>query len=128
MSATREADSTGPLLLCYDGSRETTDAITYAGQLLRGSEAVVVSIWKEVIEETLSTGMTRPVADLVEANKREREAADRFAAEGVRFARRAGLRARQVVVEADRPRWEAVERVAEDGTPSSSSVAPVAAA
>jgi nucleotide-binding universal stress UspA family protein len=114
MAAARQPDSPGPVILCYDGSKEAAEAIAYAGQLLARSEALVVSAWREVIEETLSTGLTRPVADLVEANRREHEAAERFAAQGVRLAEQAGLRARPLVVRADRPLWETVELIAEE--------------
>jgi nucleotide-binding universal stress UspA family protein len=58
--------------------------------------------------------MTRPVADLVDANKRERESAEQFATQGVRLAERAGLRAQPLVVKADGPLWEAIELVAEE--------------
>jgi nucleotide-binding universal stress UspA family protein len=114
MAAARQLDSPGPVILCYDGSKEADEAITYAGRLLAGSQAIVICAWREVIEESLSTGMTRPVADLVEANRRERETADRFAAQGVRLAEQAGLRAVPLVVVADRPLWETVELVAEE--------------
>jgi nucleotide-binding universal stress UspA family protein len=114
MAAARQPDSRGPAILCYDGSKEAAEAIAFAGELLAGSEALVVSVWREVIEETLSTGLTRPVADLVEANRRAQEAAERFAAHGVRLAEQAGLRARPLVVRADRPLWETVELTAEE--------------
>jgi nucleotide-binding universal stress UspA family protein len=113
MSA-RQDDRERPVLLCYDGSPEAAEAIAHAGELLRGRPAVVVSAWKEILEETLSTAMTRPVADLVDANKRERESAEEFATQGVRLAERAGFRARPLVVKADRPLWEAIELVAEE--------------
>jgi nucleotide-binding universal stress UspA family protein len=112
MAAAREADSSGPVIVCYDGSNEAAEAIAFAGELLAGRQAIVLSVWRKVVEETLSTGMTRPVADLVEANKRERETADRFATHGVRLAEQAGLRAQPLVVEADRPLWETVELIA----------------
>jgi nucleotide-binding universal stress UspA family protein len=113
MSARRD-DPESPVILCYDGSPEAAEAIAHAGKLLRGRPAIVVSAWKEIFEETLSTGMTRPVADLVDANKRERESAERFAAQGVRLAERAGFRAQPLVVKADGPLWEAIELVAEE--------------
>jgi nucleotide-binding universal stress UspA family protein len=113
MSA-RQDDRERPVLLCYAGSPEAAEAIAHAGELLRGRPAVVVSAWKEILEETLSTAMTRPVADLVDANKRERESAEEFATQGVRLAERAGFRARPLVVKADRPLWEAIELVAEE--------------
>ncbi|HEY0363087.1 MAG TPA: universal stress protein [Solirubrobacteraceae bacterium] len=114
MAGARGDEPESPVVLCYDGSPEAAEAIAHAGELLRGLPAIVVSVWKEVVEETLSTGLTRPVADLVEANKRARGSAERFAAQGARLAERAGFRARPLVVQADGPLWEAIERVAEE--------------
>jgi nucleotide-binding universal stress UspA family protein len=113
MSA-RQGEHERPVILCYDGSPEAAEAIAHAGELLRGRPAIVVSAWKEILEETLSTAMTRPVADLVDANKRERESAEQFATQGVRLAERAGFRAQPLVVKADGPLWEAIELVAEE--------------
>ncbi len=113
MSARRDVHES-PVLLCYDGSPEAAEAIAHAGALLRGRPAIVVSAWKEILEETLSTAMTPPVADLVDANKRERESAEQFATQGVRLAERAGFRAQRLVVKADGPLWEAIELVAEE--------------
>jgi nucleotide-binding universal stress UspA family protein len=113
MSARQDVHGS-PVILCYDGSPEAAEAIAHAGELLRGRPAIVVSAWKEILEETLSTAMTRPVADLVDANKRERESAEQFATQGVRLAERAGFRAQPLVVKADGPLWEAIELVAEE--------------
>ena len=113
MSA-RQDEHENPVILCYDGSPEAAEAIAHAGELLRGRPAIVVSAWKEILEETLSTAMTRPVADLVDANKRERESAEQFATQGARLAERAGFRAQPLVVKADGPLWEAIELVAEE--------------
>jgi nucleotide-binding universal stress UspA family protein len=114
MAATRPPDATRVVILCYDGSTEGGEAIAFAGELLLGWRAVVVSAWKEVIEETLSTGLTRPVTDLADVNKRKREAAERFAKQGARLAEQHGLRAQPLVVEADGPVWEAIELIAEE--------------
>lgn len=113
MTDARETGSAGPLILCYDGSQEAAEAIAYAGELLPGRPAIVVSVWKEVIEEALSTAMTPPVADPVDANPRGRESAEQFAVQGARLAEKAGLQAEPLVVDADGPLWEAVELVAE---------------
>jgi nucleotide-binding universal stress UspA family protein len=109
----RDAGSAGPLVLCYDGSAEAAEAITFAAELLPGRRTVVVCAWKPIIEEALTTAMTPPVADLTETNKRQRQAAEQFAAQGAKLATKAGFEAKPVVVEADGPLWEAVERVAE---------------
>jgi nucleotide-binding universal stress UspA family protein len=114
MSATRASDAAHVVILCYDGSTEAQQAIAFAGELLPKWRAVVVSAWKEVIEEALSTGLTRPVTDLADANKRKREAAELFAEQGARLAEQHGLRAQPLVVKADGPVWEAIELIAEE--------------
>jgi nucleotide-binding universal stress UspA family protein len=114
MAATRAASPTGPVILCYDGSKEAGEAIAYAGELLRGLPAVVISVWKPIIEEELSPAMTPPVADPVDANPRQRKAAEQFAAHGIKLASDAGFEAEPVVAKADGPLWEAIEIVAEE--------------
>jgi nucleotide-binding universal stress UspA family protein len=114
VNTARDTRSDGPLILCYDGSAEAADAIAYAGKLMPGSPAVVVTVWKAIIEEALSTAMTPPVADPVEANTRGQESAEQIVAQGVQLAQDAGLQAEPLVVGADGPLWEAVELVAED--------------
>jgi nucleotide-binding universal stress UspA family protein len=114
MTTAREARSAGPVILCYDGSNEAAEAIAYAGELLPGSPAVVVGAWQPIIEEALSTAMTPPVTDPVEANPRERTSAEQFAAKGAQLASEAGLWAEPLVVEAEGPLWEAVELLAEE--------------
>jgi nucleotide-binding universal stress UspA family protein len=114
VTTTREADATSPVILCYDGSREAADAIAYAGGLLGARPAIVVTAWKPVVEEALSTGMTRPPADPSEVNKRERESAEQTAARGARLASQAGFEATPLAVRADGPLWVAIELVAEE--------------
>jgi nucleotide-binding universal stress UspA family protein len=114
MVATREADAAGPVMLCYDGSEEAAEAITYAGRLLSGRAAVVVSVWKPIVEEELSAATKPPVADPVQANERQRKAAEQLAKEGIRRASSVGFEAEPLVVEADGPLWEAIEIVAEE--------------
>jgi nucleotide-binding universal stress UspA family protein len=112
-SARHAGKTTGPVILCYDGSKEAAEAIGYAGELLAGRPAVVVTVWKPIVEEALSPGMTPPVADPAEANRRQLAAARQFAQRGTRLAEDAGFHAEALVVMADGPLWEAVEVVAE---------------
>jgi nucleotide-binding universal stress UspA family protein len=103
----------GPLIVCYDGSREAEEALGYAAEVLPGWRAIILSAWKPIVEEALSPAARPPVDDPVEASKRERRSAERLAAEGARRASKAGLRAEPLVVEADGPLWEAIELIAE---------------
>jgi nucleotide-binding universal stress UspA family protein len=114
MAATRPADTARVLILCYDGSKEAGEAIAYAGRLLPGWQAVVVTAWKEVVEDALSTGLTRPVTDLADINERQHESAKRFAQQGARLAAQHGLKALPLAVKAEVPVWEAIELVAEE--------------
>jgi nucleotide-binding universal stress UspA family protein len=104
----------GPLIVCYDGSPEAEDALAYAAEVLPGWRAIIVSAWKPIVEEALSTAARPPVADPVEANKAERRSAEQVAAEGARRASKAGLQAKPLTVEADGPLWEAIELLAEE--------------
>jgi nucleotide-binding universal stress UspA family protein len=103
----------GPVILCYDGSKEAAEAIRYAAGLLPGARALVVTAWKPVVEETLATPMTPPVDDPVDANEDQRDVAEQYATNGAQLASEVGLEAEPAVVEADGPLWEAIERFAE---------------
>lgn len=115
MPSARKAGSprTGTIIVCYDGSSQAAEAVAYAGQLVPGWRAVVVVVWKPVIEEALAGPMTPPVADPGDVNKRARGSAAGWAEGGAELAAEAGLDAEPVVVEADGPRWQAIELVAE---------------
>jgi nucleotide-binding universal stress UspA family protein len=92
---TRTAD--GPLLLCYEGSEDAKHAIEHAGRVLGGRDALVVTVW----QPTLALG--KSAADLGE----------RVARDGVRIAQQAGLYAKPVAVEATRPVWTTIVRIAD---------------
>jgi nucleotide-binding universal stress UspA family protein len=92
---TRIAD--GPLLLCYEGSEDAKHAIEHAGRLLRGRDALVVTVW----QPTSVLGSSA-------ADRGERVARD-----GVRIAQQAGLRAKPVAVEATRPVWKTIVEIAD---------------
>jgi nucleotide-binding universal stress UspA family protein len=103
-----------PMLICYDASPEAADAVTYVGDLLPGARAVVVTIWKAIIEELLAGPPDAPpVADPVEANERQHQAALVIAEQGARLASKAGLHAEASVVRATDSIWEAVVEAAE---------------
>jgi nucleotide-binding universal stress UspA family protein len=105
--------STAPLVICYDGSPDAAEAIAYAGRLLPGAPAIVVTVWKPIVEELLAgPAEAPPISDPVEANERQRRAATELAREGTRRAAAAGLEAEQLVVMAEGAVWEAIEEVA----------------
>lgn len=90
-----------PILAAYDGSDESRAAITVAGGLFAGRDAVVLNVF----ETPLPSGPSVPGAPLVPmlaagdpgaADRLTREAqsaADAIAAEGARLAEESGLRA-----------------------------------
>jgi nucleotide-binding universal stress UspA family protein len=105
--------STAPLVICYDGSPDAAEAIDYVGRLLPGTPAVVVTVWKPIIEELLAgPAEAPPISDPVEANERQRRAAAELVRDGARRAEAAGLKAEPLVVMAEGALWEAVEDVA----------------
>ena len=103
-----------PLLICYDTSPEAADTIAYVAGLLPGARAVVVTVWKPIVEELLAGPPDAPpIADPVDANERQHAAALVVAEQGARLASKAGLHAEAGVVEATDSVWEAIEEAAD---------------
>ena len=115
MPSARKAGSPGTdtIIVCYDGSPQAAEAIAYAGQLVPGWRAVVVVVWKPVIEEALAGPLPPPATDPADVNKRARESAEEWAEGGAELAAKAGLDPEPAVLEADGPRWQAIELVVE---------------
>ena len=95
----------GPLLLCYDGSEDAKHAIEQAGRLLRGRDALVVTVWQptSALGSAGSAGASDGVSDLGE----------RVARDGVRIAQQAGLHAKPLAVEATGPVWKTIVEIAD---------------
>jgi nucleotide-binding universal stress UspA family protein len=113
MSQTSNTRTTRPLIVCYDASDAAVHALEYVAALLPGASALVVTLWKPILEEALSPAGRPPVADPADADDVPRQAAEEIAADGARRASSAGLDAEPLAVEATGPLWEAVEIVAE---------------
>jgi nucleotide-binding universal stress UspA family protein len=104
----------GPVIICYDGSKKAAEALAYAASLLPGAPAVVVTVWKPIVEELLATaGSAPPIGDPADANQRQRAAAKELARQGASSASQAGLAVDALVVETTGPIWEAIEEAAE---------------
>ena len=97
----------GPVLFGYDGSDAARGAISSAGRVLGGGEAVVVTVWESVgsaILRNLPQGATelgrdaRGIAEDVvdELDAATAEGAETMAAEGAALATTAGFVARPV--------------------------------
>ena len=103
-----------PVIVCYDGSRASIEALDYVAEVLASAPLLVVTVWRELTEEMLSSGAAPPAGDPVEVNVQSRRAAREAAQEGAERARAAGLKAEPLVVETTGPIWKAIERVAHE--------------
>jgi nucleotide-binding universal stress UspA family protein len=104
-----------PLIVCYDGSPEAADAVGYVAALVPGADAVVITVWKPIVEEILAGPLdSPPISDPVDANERQRQAALVLAEEGAKRASAAGLEAEALAVKATGPLWEAIAEAADD--------------
>jgi nucleotide-binding universal stress UspA family protein len=92
--------SDGPVLLCYDGSPEATEAIRAAGRLIGGGPAVVLTVY-----EPAAIHLLTPVSDTIaaltgladEIDDASAQAAAKHADEGVLRAGEAGFEATPLV-------------------------------
>jgi nucleotide-binding universal stress UspA family protein len=105
----------GPLLVCYDGSEDASNAIRRAGALFPGRRALVVTVWQPTaVPSSLGfAGETAGVVNFVELDRAAAEAGGRLADEGVRIARQAGLIAAPVAVEGTGPVWKTIVEIAD---------------
>ena len=105
----------GPLLLCYDGSEDAKHAIEFAGRLLSGRDALVVTVWQPTpaLGSFAFAGATDSMFPFVEADRAAAELGGRVAGDGVRIAEQAGLRAEPVAVAATGPVWKTIVEIAD---------------
>lgn len=54
MKASGAGRDEAPVVICYDGSVEAEQTLKFVSQLLPGAPAIVVSVWKPVLEERSS--------------------------------------------------------------------------
>jgi nucleotide-binding universal stress UspA family protein len=105
-----------PVLLCFDGSQDATQAILAASALLGKRTAIVLSVWQPVASLT----SLNPIGDIVgrvtgiysEMDEIGSGLVSRKAEDGVEIARRAGFRAEALT--ASGSPWVEILRVAED--------------
>jgi nucleotide-binding universal stress UspA family protein len=107
--------TTDPLILCYDGSENAKRAIEQAADLFPGEHTLVLTVWKPVSNvggfgwPSMTAGI-----NLAELNREAAEQAGRIAEEGVEMARRFGLEAEQLTVQATGSISEAVVETADE--------------
>jgi nucleotide-binding universal stress UspA family protein len=103
-----------PIVICYDGSKAAAEVLEFTASVLTSAPAIVVAVWREIVEERLASGAAPPAGDPVEANRIGHRAALEAAREGAKRAKAAGLDAQPVVVKATGPIWRAIEHLAHD--------------
>ena len=111
-------DARRPILICYDGSPEASRAVAAAATLFPHRPAVVLYVAPPVAVERVRTTSVAAVRDelIEEVRVAARREAGAIAEEGASRARRAGLDARPLVVEASDAPAETIVRVAIDET------------
>lgn len=116
MTSEEMNESLQPILVCYDRSAGAVRAIDAAGALFPGRRAIMLYVWSlEAPERIRTTSVERVRAELIEEVRvAARRDAAVVAAEGADLARRAGLEARPLAVEAGDGVADAIVRVATD--------------
>jgi nucleotide-binding universal stress UspA family protein len=100
------APEVAPVLIAYDGSEVSRDAVRRAGELFAGRQAVLATVWEPGLAavpvglpDTMGVGALPPDPATVEAVDRlQREHAATVAADGAELARSAGLAAEPLAV------------------------------
>jgi nucleotide-binding universal stress UspA family protein len=108
--ANGETPTSGPVLLCYDGSESAARAIASAAQLLGIGEARVVHVWDSWIAHAPAlAGVSGSVMGIaVELDEVADEQSTDVSARGVAEAARAGLEATAVSESAKGPVWRSL--------------------
>lgn len=110
----RDEESRGPLLLCYDGSDTSKRAITIAGQLLDPQAALVLHFWESwVAEAPALAALSRAVEGMAsELDEIANEQSSKFTDDGVELAEQSGFDATGLSERAVGPGWMAVRDAA----------------
>jgi nucleotide-binding universal stress UspA family protein len=105
----------GPLLICYDGSKDAKDAIRSAARLLGKRHALVLTVWEPAVEPggVAWLGESTTVVNFAELDRAAAEHGGRIAEEGVRIATEEGLDAEPMTVKAVGPVWKAILEIAD---------------
>ncbi|MEU6783520.1 universal stress protein [Nonomuraea angiospora] len=81
------------ILIAYDGSDDAKAAIAFAGELLKGESAVVLTVWERatMASARASVGLMMAIDQLGTEDAAIEEAMRELAEQGADLARRAGL-------------------------------------
>jgi len=88
--------SEGPVLIAFDGSPDARAALAFAGALLPGGDAVVLSVWEPLLLQSSAialSGMTVDPASVERDDAAIESATHTIATEGAELARAAGFTA-----------------------------------
>jgi nucleotide-binding universal stress UspA family protein len=107
-----------PLLLCYDGSPDSIEAIELAGELIGGGPALVLYVWLPPSVLLLAGRMVaddHPLAPAIkEFDSAAAKEAEHTAAAGAELASRAGFEATPLTERAAHGTWRAIVKVADE--------------
>jgi nucleotide-binding universal stress UspA family protein len=107
------SESTGPVLIAYDGSDSSATAIAVAGRLLSGRQALVCHAWSG-LSTALLHGDPGPLRDAAEQfDEVDLAEAEKTAAAGVLLANAAGFDADPLLVREGRKTWRTLLEAAE---------------
>jgi nucleotide-binding universal stress UspA family protein len=108
----------GPVLLCFDGSDDSRQAILRAAELLGDGPALVVHVWEPLSAMLLRNPLIHspgPLAEqAAELDAAGADAAARLTEEGVETARSAGFDAAPLCVKREDGIWPSIVRLAEE--------------
>jgi nucleotide-binding universal stress UspA family protein len=110
----REEETHGPLLFCYDGSEISKRAIAIAGELLDPQDALVLHFWDSwVAEAPALAALSRTVEGMaVELDEIAGEQSSQLVDAGVELASQSGFKAAGLSERAVGPGWMAVRDAA----------------
>lgn len=110
--------SSVPILLCYDGSDDSKNAVARAAELFPGRHAIVLHVWeplREVASVPPVPGLHGVlVGGLDEMDKIGEEVSQQTAAEGAEHATTAGLQAEALSVRAPGRAWRNILAIARE--------------
>ena len=107
-----------PILVSYDGSDDSKQAVVRAAELFPGHRAIVLHVW-EPLKEVASVPPVPGLYGMLEEGLDEMdrigdEVSKQTAAEGAQQAQRAGLEAEPLSVSAQGRAWRNILKVARD--------------
>ena len=113
-ATTRDENTDGPLLLCYDGSDSAKRAIEVAGELLDPQPALVLHFWDSwVAEAPALAALSRTVEGMAtELDEIADEQSSKLTDDGVELAEQSGFDATGLSERAVGPGWIAVRDAA----------------